>query len=791
MDTNLKKSHKFTNFIIALCVLIPALLVTCLYPQTGAAMEKLREKYRQEYESITDNTTQYYIERDLVNYAIEASYYMYGLTLQECEDRAVNFSALDHYGWDSDYHTIISVCDFIAVYKDELGVYETPVKESDLEYGEETYSTQTPEDVEYLADDTEVETIFIINQTDSTSQSGYADVYASGSSDYLLPLLQEDVSEEELQAFREAGIKAYLTLNYDAFGKLAVAELQYLEDNISYLGESVYSVAKNSVLQYNNNADYYGQHAADSVGSLYQVMPKNFKVVFAIREGAGFMYYDRSDYYDMSDNSLFLETGVIAVIIGIALLVAVLALILPFVRGLDTGWERLFCLPVEILLFIGIGGIYWTGIMLSLMASTNMFSILRQIENYGELVILGYTIQPVLCYQVLLVLNFVGWVICFLAEYVIVASVRQFLCRPIYYLKNRFLFVMLIKWMCIPFKKLYRYVTNIDIAKNLKNSILKIVIVNGLLVTLLCCMWFAGVPGVLIYSVGLYIVLKKFGSKLQAQYDSIIHAAEQMAEGDLKIRMEEDLGIFQPCGEALTKVSQGFSKAVAEEAKSQSMKTELITNVSHDLKTPLTAIITYVNLLKRPDLSEEERKNYVDTLDQKTQRLKVLIEDLFEVSKAHSGNIQMNFMDVDVVSLMKQVRLEMEDQIMSSGLFFRWNLPEEKLILHLDGQRTYRVFENLINNILKYSMPGSRVFIDITEDEQLVYITFKNISLAELDFDVERLTDRFVRGDQSRNTEGSGLGLAIAKSFVELQYGSFKIDVDGDLFKVTITWPRS
>jgi len=167
-----------------------------------------------------------------------------------------------------------------------------------------------------------------------------------------------------------------------------------------------------------------------------------------------------------------------------------------------------------------------------------------------------------------------------------------------------------------------------------------------------------------------------------------------------------------------------------------------------------------------------------------------LIEDLFEVSKAQSGNIQMNFMELDVISLIKQVRLEMEDQIMSSDLLFRWNLPEEKILLKLDGQRTYRVFVNLINNILKYSMPGSRVFIDVQTVNNTVQISFRNISMAELDFDIDRLTDRFVRGDASRNTEGSGLGLAIAKSFVELQNGTFKIDVDGDLFKVILCWPK-
>lgn len=190
------------------------------------------------------------------------------------------------------------------------------------------------------------------------------------------------------------------------------------------------------------------------------------------------------------------------------------------------------------------------------------------------------------------------------------------------------------------------------------------------------------------------------------------------------------------------------------------------------------------------DVSEEESKSYIATLDQKSQRLKVLIEDLFEVSKAHSGNVKMNFMDVDVVSLLKQVRSEMDEQIESSDLQFRWNLPEEKQILSLDGQRTYRVFENLLNNILKYAMHGSRVYVDMIVSDTEIQIQFRNISASELDFDAELLTDRFVRGDSSRNSEGSGLGLAIVKSFVELQNGTFKIDVDGDLFKSTIIFHK-
>ena len=147
-------------------------------------------------------------------------------------------------------------------------------------------------------------------------------------------------------------------------------------------------------------------------------------------------------------------------------------------------------------------------------------------------------------------------------------------------------------------------------------------------------------------------------------------------------------------------------------------------------------------------------------------------------------------MDVDVVNLMKQVRMEMEDQMEASDLTFRWNLPEEKIILSLDGQRTYRIFENLLSNALKYALPHSRVYVDILDSTEDVMVVFRNISAQELDFDAQRLTERFVRGDASRNSEGSGLGLAIAKSFTELQGGKFKIEVDGDLFKVLLTWSK-
>ena len=220
------------------------------------------------------------------------------------------------------------------------------------------------------------------------------------------------------------------------------------------------------------------------------------------------------------------------------------------------------------------------------------------------------------------------------------------------------------------------------------------------------------------------------------------------------------------------------------------MKTELISNVSHDLKTPLTSIITYIDLLKDESITEENRRLYIDTLDRKSQRLQHLIEDLFEVSKVNSGDVHLNIVNVDIVSLMKQTLLELDDKIADSSLILKNNFSSEKIILPLDSQRTFRVFENLIINISKYAMPSSRVYIDILETDNKVTIMLKNMSATEIDFSVDDIMERFVRGDKSRNTEGSGLGLAIAKSFVELQGGKMNISVDGDLFKVTITFNK-
>ena len=301
------------------------------------------------------------------------------------------------------------------------------------------------------------------------------------------------------------------------------------------------------------------------------------------------------------------------------------------------------------------------------------------------------------------------------------------------------------------------------------------------------CMWMFGIAGLIIYSFVLFYLLKKYYDRIRKDYNVLMRGVQRIAEGDLDTVITEDIGVFEPFKEQLTHIRTGFKKAVNEEVKSQRMKTELITNVSHDLKTPLTAIITYVNLLK-DEKDEKKRKDYIDILERKSMRLKILIEDLFEISKASSQNVNLNLMNVDIINLFKQVKFELEDKFEEKGLEFRTTFPEEKVILCLDSQKTCRIFENLLNNIVKYALPGTRVYVEIEKTEKDIFIRLKNISATELTFNPEEITERFVRGDESRNTEGSGLGLAIVKSFVGLQGGSFHIETEADLFKAEIRW---
>ncbi|WP_338559567.1 sensor histidine kinase [Paraclostridium sordellii] len=274
--------------------------------------------------------------------------------------------------------------------------------------------------------------------------------------------------------------------------------------------------------------------------------------------------------------------------------------------------------------------------------------------------------------------------------------------------------------------------------------------------------------------------------------DKIIKGTKEIKNGNINHKIEvngnDTLAIF---AQDINNLSEGLENAIDEKFRSERMKAELITNVSHDLKTPLTSIINYVDLIKKEEHIEPEYlKDYINILDNKSKRLKVLIEDLFEASKASSGNIELNIEKLDLNQLLRQSIGENEEKISKSNLDLKVNLPKEQIYINCDGKRMYRVFENLLINISKYSLHNTRVYIDMKLEEEKVYISFKNISAYELNFEADEIIERFKRGDLARNTEGSGLGLAIARDLVELQGGDFDIQIDGDLFKVNVVFNK-
>lgn len=297
-----------------------------------------------------------------------------------------------------------------------------------------------------------------------------------------------------------------------------------------------------------------------------------------------------------------------------------------------------------------------------------------------------------------------------------------------------------------------------------------------LVVTLMC---------VIFLNLITFLIINKRLAYLGTIVESTKNAINGNLNFDIPIRGRDSLSDL---AYNINNMRAGLKKSIRNEMKSEQTKAELITNVSHDLKTPLTSIINYVDLLKKEEISPDVAKDYVEILDRKSQRLKVLIEDLFEVSKAASGTIELNIEKVDINSLLRQSLAEMNDKIELTNLDFKCNIPSEKIYVLADGKRMWRIFENLISNIIKYSLGGTRVYVDVREEDGKVEIQFKNISAYELNFDASELTERFKRGDESRHTEGSGLGLAIASSLTSLQGGTFDIEIDGDLFKVTVAF---
>lgn len=275
-------------------------------------------------------------------------------------------------------------------------------------------------------------------------------------------------------------------------------------------------------------------------------------------------------------------------------------------------------------------------------------------------------------------------------------------------------------------------------------------------------------------------------------FGRLLEGAKRMRSGDLESKVEDKylVGCFREFAGELNGLADVAMVAAQNQLKSERMKTELITNVSHDIKTPLTSIINYVDLLEKPH-TPEEAQSYVEVLSRQSQRLKKLIDDLMEMSKASTGNIQVEIAEIDAVEAVTQALGEFADKLTAAGLTPVFHQSEENIMLLADGRLLWRAMSNVLSNAVKYALPGTRLYVDVSATQDKAIISFKNISGAQLNISAEELMERFVRGDCSRNTEGSGLGLNIAKSLMELQKGQLQLLVDGDLFKVTLVFPRA
>lgn len=302
-----------------------------------------------------------------------------------------------------------------------------------------------------------------------------------------------------------------------------------------------------------------------------------------------------------------------------------------------------------------------------------------------------------------------------------------------------------------------------------------------------------GVLAIVGIFVGMWIIGVYYLSQFSRKLESIQTGVAKVRGGELSYQIPTDSskGVLNQLAKDINSMSEGLEHAVEDMVKSERLKTELISNVSHDIKTPLTSIITYVDLMKKEDVKPDKVKEYVDVLDQKSQRLKTLTDDLFEAAKATSGAMTMEATKLDLGSLVTQAVGEFEDKFSKNDLEVRCQVENEKFYVLADGRLSWRILENLLNNVSKYALAGSRVYVEIRELEQSIEVVVKNISCCELNVSADELMERFTRGDRSRNTEGSGLGLNIAQSLANLQNGAFHVEIDGDLFKAILELPKA
>lgn len=566
----------------------------------------------------------------------------------------------------------------------------------------------------------------------------------------------------------------YSTFTYDADGNVTSTG-DYVSTDFTYM--SAYQLLKNSISISTSNAretyEIYGKSIPKSQIQLR--VPQNLKAEFAIpqnlTENNDIIWYNTGNlvHGEMSGRFLAVTCCMMVFFIGLYILfypVSVEQEVNPFafMRKIKAEIKWAFLGTVLCLAYIGMAflGVYtMTG---ELQTALQMLGI-----PYAELV-------PV-------VLQFIGMMLTGLFTAMGIFEIKYMLtsgfCR--YWKEDS-----LIGSICGNVKRRFEKLSEVDLSDKTDTVLLKYVLIQMVIVGVIACFWSFGIVLSVLYSVLLFFYIRKKLKKVQKDYQVLLKEAHQLADGRFDEELTQDVGIFNALGDELKNVRIGFEKAVSEEIKSQNMKTELISNVSHDLKTPLTGIKNYAELLGQDNVSGQDKQVYLENLQHYIDRLNNLIEDLFEVSKVNSGNIELNPVELNVVALIQQAQAETEDLLKQKNLTVILDAPENGIVQALDGDKTYRIFENLFTNIAKYALPGTRVYVSATAQPDYTEITFKNISEAQMNFTPEEIVERFVRGDKSRHESGSGIGLAIVKSFTEVQNGTFSIEIDGDLFKAVV-----
>lgn len=566
----------------------------------------------------------------------------------------------------------------------------------------------------------------------------------------------------------------YSTFTYDADGNVTSTG-DYVSTDFTYM--SAYQLLKNSISISTSNAretyEIYGKSIPKSQIQLR--VPQNLKAEFAIpqnlTENNDIIWYNTGNlvHGEMSGRFLAVTCCMMVFFIGLYILfypVSVEQEVNPFafMRKIKAEIKWAFLGTVLCLAYIG-------------MAFLDVYTMTGELQTALQMLGIPYAeLVPV-------VLQFIGMMLTGLFTAMGIFEIKYMLtsgfCR--YWKEDS-----LIGSICGNVKRRFEKLSEVDLSDKTDTVLLKYVLIQMVIVGVIVCFWSFGIVLSVLYSVLLFFYIRKKLKKVQKDYQVLLEEAHQLADGRFDEEITQDVGIFNALGDELKNVRIGFEKAVSEEIKSQNMKTELISNVSHDLKTPLTGIKNYAELLGQDNVSGQDKQVYLENLQHYIDRLNNLIEDLFEVSKVNSGNIELNPVELNVVALIQQAQAETEDLLKQKNLTVILDAPENGIVQALDGDKTYRIFENLFTNIAKYTLPGTRVYVSATAQPEYTEIVFKNISEAQMNFTPEEIVERFVRGDKSRHESGSGIGLAIVKSFTEVQNGTFSIEIDGDLFKAVV-----